>query len=301
MANAIGPKVTIGLPVFNGERHLRAAVESILGQTYCDLELVVSDNASTDATPEICEEYARSDPRVHFERLTTNIGARRNYHNVLARARGEYFKWSGHDDVLAPAFLERCVERLDLDQGAVLCATDIEVVDDRGQCVGRKLRPITVRGSTPHVRLREFFASPRVHQTIFGVIRRSALEASGLLAPWYGSDRALLMELALLGRFDRVDEPLFVHREHKGRSSYADSTVAWFTPERGNRPVAGYWRHIGTATRMLVSVPMPASERLLCVAEYGRRGRTQLRDWAPILWQEAATMVRSLTAGGRLR
>lgn len=301
MANAIGPKVTIGLPVFNGERHLRAALESILGQTYCDLELVVSDNASTDATPDICQEYARSDARVRFGRFTTNVGARRNFHNVLALAQGEYFKWSGHDDVLAPAFLERCVERLDQDAGAVLCATDIEVVDDRGQRAGPELRPITVRGSTPHVRLREFFANPRVHQTIFGVIRRSALEATSLLGPWYGSDRALLMELALLGRLDRVDEPLFIHREHDRRSSYAESTVAWLTPERGDRPVAGYWHHIGTATRMLVSVPMPPTERLLCVAEYGRRGRTRIREWAPILLQEAATMVRGLSVGARLR
>jgi glycosyltransferase involved in cell wall biosynthesis len=295
------PKVSIGLPVFNGERHLRAAIESILGQTLGDLELVVSDNASTDATSEICQGYVRSDSRVSYQRLPTNIGARQNFHAVFARASGEYFKWSSHDDVLAPAFLDRCVERLDDDPGAVLCATGIEIVDDRGEPVGLAREPIAVGGSTPHGRLREFFAHERVHQTIFGLIRRSALDATGLFGPWYGSDRALLMELAMLGRFDRVGERLFAHREHVNRSCYVDSQVAWFTPERGDRPVAGHWRHLGEATRMLVSVPMPPTERVLCLAEYGRRARSQLRAWAPIMRREAAASVRTLAAGRLMR
>jgi glycosyltransferase involved in cell wall biosynthesis len=299
MVDASYPRVTIGLPVFNGERHLGAAVESILGQSYADLELVVSDNASSDATREICENYARGDRRVRYERLPVNVGARRNYEIVLGRARGEYFKWSGHDDVLAPAFLDRCVERLDADPGTVLCGTGIDVIDDRGERVGLGLGPIAAGAATPHERLREFFAHPRVHQTIFGVIRRSTLEATGLFGYWFGADRALLMELAMLGRFDRIDEPLFFHREHLGRSDYADSTVTWWTPERGNRPTADRWRHIGRAARMLVSVPMPAAERLRCLAEYGRRGRAQLHEWAPLMWQEATASVRAMAAGPR--
>ncbi|HLT70875.1 MAG TPA: glycosyltransferase, partial [Acidimicrobiales bacterium] len=139
------PRVTVGLPVRNGERHLRAAIESILGQTYGDLELVVSDNASTDATAEICAAYA-SDPRVRYERQPVDIGARENFHLVLSRARGEYFKWAACDDVLAPTFLERCVEALDADPGAVLAAADIEVIDDAGEPLGRWRRPITVGG-----------------------------------------------------------------------------------------------------------------------------------------------------------
>jgi glycosyltransferase involved in cell wall biosynthesis len=295
------PTVTVGLPVFNGERHLRAAIESILGQTFTDLELVVSDNASTDLTPEICREYARTDGRVRYERQATNVGARRNYEIVLSRGRGEYFKWSGHDDVLAPAFLERCAERLDDDPNAVLCGTGIEVIDDHGAWVGTGVPSIVAGGPTPHERLRQFFAHPRAHQTIFGLIRRAPLATTGLFRSWFGADRALLIELALLGRLVRVDEPLFFHREHHGRSDYAASTVRWYTPEREDRPGADYWRHMGAVAGMLLSVPMPARERALCLAEYGRRSRSQLREWAPILWHEALTTARSATAGYRYR
>lgn len=295
MGTTTTPRVTIGLPVRNGERHLRSAIESILGQTWTDLELVVSDNASTDATAEICAAYA-SDPRVRYERQPVDIGARENFHLVLSRARGEYFKWAACDDVLAPTFLERCVEALEADPGAVLAAADIEVIGDGGEPLGRWRRPITVGGDRPHERLRAFFEHDRVHQTIFGLIRRSALEQTGLLGPWYGSDRALLMELVLLGRFVRVPERLFRHREHVDRSAHVASRVAWFTPQRGERPVAGYWRHLGEAARMLLTVPMPPAERLRCLGEYGRRGRAQLREWAPIMGREATASLRTLVA-----
>jgi glycosyltransferase involved in cell wall biosynthesis len=295
MSSSASPKVTVGMPVFNGERHVAAAIESILDQTWRDLELVVSDNASTDATPEICQDYARADPRVRYQRLDRNVGSRMNFEIVLSRARGQWFKWSGHDDVIRPEFLARCLTRLDHDPGAVLCATDIEVIDDRGEQVGRTLHPITIAGRTPHERLRQFFAHPKVHQTIFGVIRRSALDSTGLFGPWFASDRELLMELALQGRFQRVDELLFLHREHPGRSDYVQSKVAYFTPERGDRPVAEYWHHLGRAARALLSAPMPTAERARCLAEYVRRGRTVVGHWAPTLCREAATSARTIS------
>ncbi|HKX67497.1 MAG TPA: glycosyltransferase [Intrasporangium sp.] len=288
------------MPVFNGERHLAAAIESILGQTCQDLELVVSDNASSDATPEICQDYADADPRVRYTRLDRNVGARMNFEIVLSRARGEWFKWSAHDDLIRPEFLAGCLARLDHDRGAVLCATDIEVIDDRGEQLGETLQPITIDGRTPHERLRQFFAHPKVHQTIFGVIRRSVLDSTDLLGPWFGSDRELLMELALRGRFHRVDQLLFLHREHPGRSDHVPSKVAYYTPERGDRPVAQHWRHLGRAARALLSAPMPAAERARCLAEYGRRGRTLVGRWAPTMCREAATSVRTMS-GFRVR
>lgn len=291
MAVGTSPRVSVGLPVYNGARHIVDAVDSILGQTFSDFELIISDNASTDATPEICREYARTDGRVRYYRNPTNRGALYNFARVFDLARGEYFKWAAHDDVLAPTFLARCVGRLDADPRAVLCATKIDVVDDGGALMGRSPDPIAVSAPTAHGRLREFFAQPKTHQTVFGVIRRETLSRTRLFGSWYGSDRSFLMELTLFGGFARVDEPLFLHREHDGRSDRASSTMRWMTPDRGERPVPRHWRHLADAGRMLMTTPLGARERLLCLAEYGRRGRPLLRIWAPMLGRESMAII----------
>src|SRR4051794_3298661 len=93
------PKLSIGLPVYNGENFLAHAVDSILAQDFRDFELIISDNASTDRTAEICRGYAESDPRVRYVRFETNQGGSRNFCYVFELARGEYFKWAAHDDV----------------------------------------------------------------------------------------------------------------------------------------------------------------------------------------------------------
>ena len=102
-------KVAIGMPVWNGEQFVSEAIESILGQTYGDLELVISDNASTDGTAEICSAYAKQDRRIRYIRQEKYIGAAPNHHEVFRRSSGQYFKWACHDDVLAREFIEECV------------------------------------------------------------------------------------------------------------------------------------------------------------------------------------------------
>ena len=114
------PKVSIGLPVYNGEKFLAEAIESILGQTFSDFELIISDNASTDRTEEIARSYAASDRRIRFVRQEGNRGASKNFGLVFELASGEYFKWAAYDDVLMPDFLTECVALLDDDPSAVL-------------------------------------------------------------------------------------------------------------------------------------------------------------------------------------
>src|ERR1700737_2789384 len=92
------PRVSIGLPVYNGERYLRFAIDSLLEQDYINFELIISDNASTDATQAICQEFADKDPRVRYYRNQTNLGASGNYDRVFELARGDLFKWAAHDD-----------------------------------------------------------------------------------------------------------------------------------------------------------------------------------------------------------
>ena len=119
MTSGAPPRVSIGLPVFNGERYLARAIESVLGQDFRDLELIVCDNASTDRTPEICAAYARRDARVRYFRNPRNLGAGPNYDRCFRLARGEYFKWAAHDDRLAPDYLSRTVAALDAAPEAV--------------------------------------------------------------------------------------------------------------------------------------------------------------------------------------
>ncbi len=129
------PRVSVGLPVYNGADYVAEAIKSILGQTYQDFELLIQDNASTDATENICRAYAARDPRVSYVRNLRNVGAAANYNLVFERARGHYFKWAAHDDVCAPDFLVRCVGALDRDPAVVLCCGQTRLINDDGSPV----------------------------------------------------------------------------------------------------------------------------------------------------------------------
>src|SRR5688572_17166208 len=130
------PLVSIGLPVYNGANYLQKAVETILGQSYQNLELVISDNASTDRTAELCRDLSARDPRIRISRNSRNVGAAGNYNMVFKAARGKYFKWAAHDDVLAPAYIERAVDVLERDEDVVLCSSCTGRINDRGEVTG---------------------------------------------------------------------------------------------------------------------------------------------------------------------
>jgi glycosyltransferase involved in cell wall biosynthesis len=126
------PKVSVGMPVFNGDRFIAETIDSILAQTFGDFELIISDNASTDGTEKICRQYADDDGRIRYVRNRENLGAAYNYNQTFHLSSGDYFKWACHDDLLRPEFLERCVEVLDRDPSAVLVYTDWAPIDETG-------------------------------------------------------------------------------------------------------------------------------------------------------------------------
>ena len=109
---------------------MRRAIESHLAQSFNDFELIISDNASTDGTRDICEHYASVDPRVRHYRTSANHGAIWNFNRCFELARGEYFKWSAHDDFIDPTFCEKCIEILDSSPDVVLCHSLSKVVDN---------------------------------------------------------------------------------------------------------------------------------------------------------------------------
>lgn len=212
------PRVTIGLPVYNGERYLAYAIDSILSQTFTDFELLIGDNASTDRTPEICAEYARRDPRVRHIRHATNLGAGPNYDHLWYAARGEYFKWNAHDDGVLPQFLEKTVAALDAHPEAVLAAVGILEIDGEGKELRRYANPLPDCDSPdPAKRFSAIINVRHQCEDFFGLWRRQAMVGSQLHDSFTGSDRTFLAEMALRGPWVKVPEVLFIHREHDNR------------------------------------------------------------------------------------
>jgi glycosyltransferase involved in cell wall biosynthesis len=219
------PRVAIGVPVYNGERHLEACLDSLLAQTYADIEILISDNASTDRTPEICRVYQERDRRVRYHRHPRNIGAAANFNFLPGHTRSELFKWAAHDDFCAPEFVERCVAALDRSPDDVLAFPRTVFVDDAGETVAPYDTDMHWRNDPTAIgRLEDLLGD--VEETLlhkctpqFGVVRRSALERTGLMGAYNSSDLVLLVELALLGGFAELDEYLFFNRDHEGSAS----------------------------------------------------------------------------------
>src|SRR5207237_806080 len=230
------PRVSIGLPVFNGERFLPAAIDSLLKQTYSDFELVISDNGSTDGTETICKHYAAKDGRVRYYRSHRNRGSVWNFNRVFTLAQAEYFKWAASDDVCAPEYVGACVEVLDSEASVVLCYSDTILIDERGRQIGRYTDRCTEAGSSiPHERFRELIRNLGLSNPLFGVIRAKALRKTPVIANYIGSDIVMLAEIALLGRFYKIPSDLFFRRDHPQKSDRANPTLeelaVWYRPE----------------------------------------------------------------------
>lgn len=214
-----GPRVSIGLPVRNGARYLGEALDSLLGQSYPDFELIISDNASTDQTEAICRDYAARDPRVRYFRSNQDVGLANNFNYLFIRARGEYFKWAAADDIHEPDYLKRCLDVLEHDPSVVLAYGKASFIDGNGEPIvaadpGFNLQYEMARERFRHV----MYASSWVN-AIFGLMRSKSLAGTKLLPRYPGGDYSLLGELALLGKLVEVPDPLFRRRLHPEASS----------------------------------------------------------------------------------
>ena len=222
MKEGTPPRLSIGLPVYNGARFVRATIDSILAQTFADFELIVCDNASTDATPQICAEYAARDPRVRVHRNDTNIGPSDNYNKALELARGELFKWQAADDTLAPTMFEKCIAALDADPSLAGVYPRSKRIDEHGEVFGEYPTELDLCHPSPAKRLRTFiFVNHRVHHAaeLWSVFRVSALKHFAPLKGKYPSaDRVMLSRILMAGSLKRVEEYLFFDRTHTGRS-----------------------------------------------------------------------------------
>jgi glycosyltransferase involved in cell wall biosynthesis len=280
------PKVSVGLPVFNGKRFVAEAIESILAQTFEDLELVISDNASTDGTEEICRAYVEKDERVRYVRNRENLGAAYNYNQTFHLSSGMYFKWAAHDDAIRPQFLDRCVEILDRDSSAVIAYPRWKAIDEAGQPQDYAYAPWDVSSAVPYRRFRNAMAMAGLGSVpIFGLIRSEVLHSTGLHRAYAHGDHVLLSELSLYGTFHEIPEELQLHRWHAGRYSQSSSTsrrVGWWAPASTRRfplpidtlrlavlpVILRGMGHLGAVTR----TPIGWREKVRCDAEFVRWG-----------------------------
>lgn len=209
---AAGPLVSVGIPVFNGERFLRDAIDSMLGQSHTNLELILSDNASTDATDAIAREYAARDPRVRYFRQPHNIGAPRNWNFVVAQARGKYMKWNSANDYCDAAMLAACLDVLESDPRVVLCCGTTRLVDEVTGAVRPYDGDFAITEERPSDRLARVLSDMRLNNAVSGLIRMEALRNTGLNRFYIGGDLVMMAELAMAGRFVLLQRPLLYRR-----------------------------------------------------------------------------------------
>lgn len=216
------PKISVGMPVYNGELYLEEAIRSVLRQTYEDFVLYISDNASSDKTEQICRDYASQDKRVSYTRNTENIGASENYNRLFRMVSGPYFRWHNADDICAPELHEKCVSMLDATPEAVLCYGKTKLIDHEGRLIERYEDDLDLRQEKASERFIQFYDSVGLTNVIYGLMRTAAVAKTALMgdSSYPAADTNFMAELVLYGKFIEISEPLFYRRMHREASSW---------------------------------------------------------------------------------
>lgn len=293
-------RLTIGLPVYNGENFLRRAFDSILRQSFSDFRLVVLDNASTDATEAIARSYAERDDRVEYLRHPHNVGAAPNFNRAFELADTEYFKWAAHDDELEPSYLEACVAALDDHPDAALAHSWVAEVDGENNVL-ETYQPFPTIVSSPELVPR--FAGRLMMRgrctEVFGVIRSDRLRDTKLIDSFVGSDLSLINELALRGPFLVVPEVLFLNRSHPERYTHKlfdksdkkvkrDDVLNWYdTAKTSKRRQMNWWIFCFENFRMIRRHVRDPRVRIRCY--------THALRW-PMQWNNAADLMKDVLA-----
>ncbi|MCM0589094.1 MAG: glycosyltransferase family 2 protein [Gloeotrichia echinulata DEX184] len=211
------PRLSIGLPVYNGDKFLKEAIDSLLNQTFEDFELIISDNASTDKTEEICRAYAAQDQRIRYYRNKTNIGCACNFNQVFELSSCEYFKWAAYDDLHAVNFLSKCIEVLDQNPTIILCHSQVYFIDEHGRFLQNYDIKLKTDSPKPQERFHELLTKHFCYQC-YGVVRASALRMTPPMGSYGAADAIFLLRLGLFGRFYEIPEYLFFARSHSQQS-----------------------------------------------------------------------------------
>lgn len=310
------PKVSIGLAVYNGEDYLRESLDSLLAQTFEDFELIISDNASTDSTAQICQEYVEKDDRIRYHRNPKNLGGAVNMNLTIELARGEYFKLAAHDDNCGPNFLARCVSVLEQNPSIVLAYPETVLIDESGTLLtepnpdDNDAKYVRLMNSKHYVetdvdspvkRFKAILESYHYWYPVFGVVRTDVLKT----VPWFGTypggDQALLARLSLRGKFHEVPEKLFFMRRHASQSINIGAIspqlyCTWYASSNSGKLLMPFWEKFWDYNAAIQNAPLNTIQRVEARAYLARSSnwKAMIKDLAIASLQIADYFKRSL-------
>lgn len=227
---SILPSVAIGLPVYNGERYIAQSIESVLNQHFTDFTFLISDNASTDATWEICQSYAARDRRIRLRKNSTNTGALENFNLVLQETESDFFMWHAHDDLLGPSYVGNCYKFLKENEAFVLCCSRTTFINDTGQETYSDVSDYNLDSNDAIERYRKCFEeSWLINLAFYGLIRRNFLKKLNFGLKTQGKDFIDTLQLSLMGKFHQSSTVERYYRRRKYES--AREAVEWYSKQ----------------------------------------------------------------------
>ena len=267
--NSNKPRVSIGLPVYNGEKYLEQTLDSIIAQTFTDFEIIISDNGSSDRTEEICKTYAAKDERIRYYRNNRNLGVAPNYNRVFELSSSEFFKWADYDDILAPDFLVKCIDGLDKNPGAAVCFPQVKLIDEKGKFITDYDSPADTSSLKPQVRFRNLILFPERAVQAMGLMRSDIVKKTVLHGSYPSSDEVFLAHLALLGHFYEIPERLLYVRVHPANSTAGvlgsqRARVLFFDTSLEGKAVLLKWLYFKGCLKAINDSPLNAYQRTYC-------------------------------------
>ncbi|MEV7973353.1 glycosyltransferase family 2 protein [Cellulomonas sp. NPDC089187] len=294
------PRATVGIPVYNGERYLAAALDSVRAQDEPDIEILISDNGSTDRTGDICRAAAAQDSRIRYHRQEANRGGAWNFNHLVDLASAPFFTWAAADDIRRPEFIRRCLEVFaEADPSTVLVTPRTRIIDATGRIIeDLHDTDLACDEPTPHERMRHFLSAQAAH-LFYGLHRTEVLRSTRGIRPVVGNDLVLLAELACRGPFALVPEQLFWQRRHAEQfSAQGQAQVAWHAPRASVRFAFPHTRVSVELLRAVTSSGMPLGERLRALATVPMAWTVpRWRGPAADVWAALGLHPRHLRAG----
>lgn len=286
-------RVIVGLPVYNGQKYLGAAIESHLSQSFGDFDLVISDNGSTDATPEICADYASKDKRIKYLRSPENRGILWNHRRVFdaIESPNQYFRWAGADDIMESGLLQVMVTVLNTRPEVEAVVPNTKNIDDRGEIIGSMARVLDLQSSDVFERAHDALVARYQHVIAYGLLRASTLRLMRTRPDYPGWDAVFVWELALRGQMVQSAGPVLLRRFHAGSISRVKTIKEmrkWVEPNSRAGMSFPHWTWAYERMRALIACPLSTRDRWR-IAKFLARYT---------LWQRAS-LVRDVTQATR--